>query len=781
MSVSLKTSLLDALETLPSSLHILPIRPGTKAPVGQGWQRPETWKREKIPPLVESEKCTALGLLLGPPSGGILAVDLDGFSTTAWVEAHTGAPIDQALPESVSWTSGRPGRRQVGYLVPQGLWGSIKTTKIPTGTGEALELRWSGSQSVIVGQHPSGSIYTYPPGGYWTERDPAPCPEWILEHLLNAGQEPSVSRSTAMVRPTARCDYTSAAGSVPLEVCLSRENRDLLAHGAPQGHRNDSGFKLAADLIGVASWLDSQGIPYDGTPEALLREFASQCNPSLSEREVQSIWKSAERSRPQPALSEDKLMNCIESWQRRNNLAAPYRTLVNTRPVGLSGFSMSTGISSSSVVTPDIEMYRRELEKLASLTDTVERDLRIASLARTYGVRAETVTTHVKGFQAPETESAGAVNLAEFLSAEEATLTWLFPGLIAQGETVLLAGAPKSGKTLLAVDMAYSVVTGDNQFLGENVTPGRVLFVSTDESPNSTRLKLSQRGFGVEHGERMRIMTRFDILNMEPLRAELERFKPLLVIVDSLKSITRSTDISENSPEFANSIYALKELFGAYNTAGVLIHHEGKDRTVEGIARVRGSSAIAGAVWGILQLSVNSENGQRTLDATLRDAPGQKMTLSLEPDYSWRRHLEPGEQQARTHLDRVVALLRSRGPLEAPEIEDVLRIGDGLRKILARGVDYGKLGRRKSTTSNGWVYELPQLEGEHLYSKRDSVTVVSHPLPQSVTPSLETSTPSALEGRDSPPEKTPTVTPLSRQLSRAIWENKANEWEVECL
>jgi hypothetical protein len=49
----------------------------------------------------------------------------------------------------------------------------------------------------------------------------------------------------------------------------------------------------------------------------------------------------------------------------------------------------------------------------------------------------------------------------------------------------------KLAKTLLAVDAAYSVVTGESYFLGEAVKRGKVLLVSTDESANSTKTKVA--------------------------------------------------------------------------------------------------------------------------------------------------------------------------------------------------------------------------------------------------------------------------------------------------
>jgi hypothetical protein len=39
----------------------------------------------------------------------------------------------EALPDTVTFTSNRPGREQRLYLIPQEYWDAIKTTKIKTG------------------------------------------------------------------------------------------------------------------------------------------------------------------------------------------------------------------------------------------------------------------------------------------------------------------------------------------------------------------------------------------------------------------------------------------------------------------------------------------------------------------------------------------------------------------------------------------------------------------------------------------------------------------------
>jgi len=102
--------------------------------------------------------------------------------------------------------------------------------------------------------------------------------------------------------------------SVPLEACLSKESRELLRSGVGQGGRNTGGAKLARDLIGTSSHLQSIGQRFDGDPRLMLDEYASRCTPVLDAKEVEGIWKSASKDRPDPSCTPDGVESCIKGW-----------------------------------------------------------------------------------------------------------------------------------------------------------------------------------------------------------------------------------------------------------------------------------------------------------------------------------------------------------------------------------------------------------------------------------------------------------------------------------
>lgn len=102
--------------------------------------------------------------------------------------------------------------------------------------------------------------------------------------------------------------------SVPLYHCLSKESRSLLDSGVGEGGRNTGGAKLARDLIGTASHLQNIGQHFDSDPRQLLDDYASRCSPPLPGKEVNAIWKSAEKDHPGPSCKAEGVEACIRGW-----------------------------------------------------------------------------------------------------------------------------------------------------------------------------------------------------------------------------------------------------------------------------------------------------------------------------------------------------------------------------------------------------------------------------------------------------------------------------------
>lgn len=561
--------------------------------------------------------------------------------------------------------------------------------------------------------------------------------------------------------------------SVPLEVCLSKNSQHLLQSGASEGGRNANGAKLARDLIGTANHLQRIGQRLNGDPWQLFLDYCHRCptGNGWGEGEWKNIWRSAQSDRPTPSCKAEGVETCIRAWywnnhvkpslptrdhptsvsgdggsdsgnknsgssgdrvatikkislldaaeQAKSILQAKHTELIENielekvrEDCGMSGYDWERKIIKPLKRDLNAERFKFDLLNLLAIDDEVERIRQQALLAPQYQMTAGAIERALELMkQRTSTLETQWFGLDEFLDLKSEGLRFVIPELLPVGETIILAGAPKSGKTLLAIDAAFAVATGECAFLKEQVTTGRVLIVSVDESAHSTKAKLLKRGFRREDAQNVQVMTKFDIRQIRALEERLETFRPTLVIIDSLKRITHGQEVSENSAEFADNIYTLKESLTRYGAAGILIHHTNKSQDALGVGKIRGSSAIAGAVWGTWQLDhipkpdpnnkkkliIDPSDPRRILSVFARDTEGQQLRIELDlEDNSWTNHggvgdSEEWEQERKTLRVRITEVLTRNSHLPGLSGREIIELM-GMTPEQGRSV-YSELNR----------------------------------------------------------------------------------------
>lgn len=361
----------------------------------------------------------------------------------------------------------------------------------------------------------------------------------------------------------------------------------------------------------------------------------------------------------------------------------------------------------------DAERFKLELLSLLQMSDPVERCRQIALLAPKYSMGAGTIKEAMalmkQRTQAPEVED---LTFEDVYDSESEAMDWLVPGLLPVGETVLLCALPKVGKSKLAIDLAFSVATGESRFLGQETKQGKVLLITPDASKQSLKQELTKRGFRKQDSPNLHIFPRWSIDQMAVLEAKLEKFRPDLVVIDSLKKITVGQEISENSDEFANNIIALNDMLSRYRASGILVHHANKSNDAIGVERVRGSTAIVGSCWGTWMLEripkqdpnnakrmiVDPKDPKRIFTATSRDAEGTTLNIEFNVENnSWEFMGEVGldeqeAQQQSTYQERILkVLLDNQRSLSGPEIMELMGIGREQRNSV-----YTVLGRMEN-------------------------------------------------------------------------------------
>jgi hypothetical protein len=334
-------------------------------------------------------------------------------------------------------------------------------------------------------------------------------------------------------------------------------------------------------------------------------------------------------------------------------------------------------------------------------------------------------------------------------------LQWLFPGLLPSAGITLLSGDPAAGKSTLAYDCAASIVSGE-MFLGEQPTKmGKVLFVVGDEPLPFAQDKLISRGLYGYMGS-WELIHNWDVSQMEILEEALEDLRPTLVIFDSLTSINKLSQIEEKDSKTARLIYSLNNLLERYGSAGLMIHHNNKDKDNKGVNKIRGSSAIAAAVSGVWLLEGQGDV-RKFSTPKLRGSSPVTLDVSLDRESGKMIVVNPDRQveDARPIIQRVKALFECAGydtRLEFAEIQhEVGGTKDSLYTALSRLSGQGMLV--KSPSKNDPRKKVYRLSPSY---------VVHTPPPPIVSPRLsdimaENLTTQALDISDKIPDKMPDI------------------------
>jgi len=136
-----------------------------------------------------------------------------------------------------------------------------------------------------------------------------------------------------------RLEYLSTVREIvgdeafPLEVCLTKSDRDLIRYGVEKGRGYTEGFKLACNLIATDNWLRGAGFRFDGSAEELFQYFAAQSGQSYrSQNDIDKVFNNAKRMNPSPSLSPEAMENCINAWRYKNSSnPAQKQALTRTR------------------------------------------------------------------------------------------------------------------------------------------------------------------------------------------------------------------------------------------------------------------------------------------------------------------------------------------------------------------------------------------------------------------------------------------------------------------
>jgi KaiC/GvpD/RAD55 family RecA-like ATPase len=208
------------------------------------------------------------------------------------------------------------------------------------------------------------------------------------------------------------------------------------------------------------------------------------------------------------------------------------------------------------------------------------------------------------------------------------------------GTVAVIAGAPNTGKTFLAVHLAVHMAAGESWF-GCKVSGGPILYVAA-EAPGSVRTRArlaASQGFAnkrlpfyvMSHapGLGSEIDSPGDTLRLiATIRAvsSIEGMEVKMVIIDTVASVL--ADGEENADGMLRLAGSAKFIAAETGAAVTLVHHPSKGDPTS----LRGHSSLAAAVDTILSITMDDNTGIRaaTLTKSRDSAAGRQFFFNLE-------------------------------------------------------------------------------------------------------------------------------------------------------
>jgi len=246
-------------------------------------------------------------------------------------------------------------------------------------------------------------------------------------------------------------------------------------------------------------------------------------------------------------------------------------------------------------------------------------------------------------------QSGLIVTAPELMDADLGELQFAVPGLFPHGVN-LLAGPPKTGKSLMSLNMALAIAKGENAFGEIPVDQGDVLYMALEDGPRRMRDRLDQMGVsqlpesleftfdwekfgeGDENSGSEGLLR--DVLAAKQRSGKNYR----LVVVDTFAKLREKANASANAYyDDYDAVQDFRDVAYSLNAALMVVHHTNKLGAGEDpYMRVSGSTGITANVDTVAVLERQRIEHTAELHVSGRDIEGRKLGMAFNPDdLSW--------------------------------------------------------------------------------------------------------------------------------------------------
>jgi hypothetical protein len=308
------------------------------------------------------------------------------------------------------------------------------------------------------------------------------------------------------------------------------------------------------------------------------------------------------------------------------------------------------------------------------------------------------------------------------LERDRTTQRWLVEGLWTHAAVGFIGGAPKLGKSWLALDLALSVAT-KTPCLGVHQVPeaGSALVYLAEDHPSEVRLRID--GLCRHRGLDLASVP-IDVITSPSLRLDLDRdrrrlaeavreLEPKLLVLDPLVRLHRRNE--NDAAEVSELLAFLRELQRTFGVAIVVVHHMRKNGAVADGQALRGSGDFH--AWTDSALYLRRVRGRLQLHAEHRSAPSPEPIpiVLVAEEASQTAHLEvcegaatpqePSTKEVSLSQRIIETLRRQAAPMKRTALRQLLRVNNQKLGEALRELEIASTIRRDEA---GWSVAVPR-------------------------------------------------------------------------
>lgn len=582
--------------------------------------------RERVIELYKTNQAYhGLGVVTGEFSGGLLALDIDGRRADDRFRQVAGDEYDALGEErTMSWTSGKPGRRQLLYRVPASLIPElrhVKTLILREGDGdwhlgqgdmnrgaggqatvsgdapyEEVVLRFNACQSVVPGSpHPdTGKRYRWL---NYNAGEVALAPAWVLE-VLRRFRKPLQWLSDADQKALDEAFGETAVPSRQIRGWFFKE--EVQARLMPRldelvfRHKafDDYGWKTREG----SNPQRMSGCPWHGGQSGTSFQYAVNSG----------CWDCKACGIGGDVL--DFVHKIRSDDMHATRPQGPDLEVYVAELAAALGYDYPACAKAVEVTTKEVPTRRltgqeffQEVKRIDEAFENAELgDYYLMELVRDAGLggiyrSGPQVRAALERLIVQEKQEKEDPNWQANVRGQR---EYLIPDFMSKPSSIMLHARGGMGKTRLAV--LLSKIVGQQLSMkvrGLSVKPtvaGNVLFIGNDMSMTDYAEYFDQQGVDSSGADRwMKFKPYWQQTQYKVLVRWLTEYKPVLVVIDSLSSTSTMIAAKENEEEYANTLYRLARENGTEfpPTTFLWIHHNTKDG-----AKFRGTDKLRNAV-----------------------------------------------------------------------------------------------------------------------------------------------------------------------------------------